>query len=96
VKAMWLMLRESKPRDYIICTGRSHTVARFLEAAFGAKGLRWQDYVEMDEKFVRPNEIKALTGDNTDILELGWKPETSFQGLVEMMVSSDKDVLSVR
>lgn len=90
VKAMWMMLQQDIPDDYVIATGESHSVREFLDLAFGHVGLNWQDYVVVDPKFLRPAEVDYLMGDPSKaIKKLGWKPEVSFEGLVRMMVDAD-------
>ncbi len=90
VKAMWLMLQQAEPDDYVIATGESHSVREFLELAFGHVGLNWKDYVVVDPKFLRPAEVDFLMGDPSKAKrKLGWKPEVTFEGLVRMMVDSD-------
>jgi GDPmannose 4,6-dehydratase len=95
VRAMWLMLQQEEPDDYVISTGETHAVREFCELAFGHAGLNWQDYVVMDERFMRPAEVDLLVGDATKArTKLGWKPEVSFRGLVEMMVEADLDLVA--
>ncbi|MGF9713262.1 GDP-mannose 4,6-dehydratase [Paenibacillus naphthalenovorans] len=90
VKAMWLMLQQETPDDYVISTGETHTVQELVEIAFGHVGLSWRDYVVIDPKFVRPAEVDLLLGDHTKAKEkLGWKLEVGFEQLVTMMVESD-------
>jgi GDPmannose 4,6-dehydratase len=90
VKAMWLMLQQDKPDDYVVATGETHTVKRLVELAFGAAGLDWNKYVEIDPSLVRPAEVDLLIGDPAKAkARLGWKPEVSFERLVEMMVRAD-------
>ncbi|RCX19024.1 GDPmannose 4,6-dehydratase [Fontibacillus phaseoli] len=90
VKAMWLMLQQDSPDDYVISTGETHTVHELVEIAFGYAGLNWRDYVVIDPKFVRPAEVDLLLGDSTKAQEkLGWKLEVGFEELVKMMVDSD-------
>jgi len=90
VRAMWLMLQQEKPDDYVIATGQTHTVKRLVELAFATVDLDWQKYVVLDPAFVRPAEVDLLIGDPTKAKEkLGWVPEVSFEKLVEMMVKSD-------
>lgn len=91
VEAMWRMLQQERPDDYVIATGETHTVAEFLDAAFGAVGIsNWRPYVEVDPRFYRPTEVDALCGDATKARTvLGWKPRVSFTELVERMVQSD-------
>jgi|SRR3990167_3068027 len=87
VEAMWLMLQQDKPDDYVIATGISHTVAQFCEEAFRLKGIEnWRNYVEEDHKFVRKNEVYNLVGNNSMIRGIGWEPKVSFKELVKMMV----------
>lgn len=94
VRAMWLMLQQSKPDDFVIATGLTHTVRKLVELAFGAVGLDWQKYTKIDSALVRPAEVDLLIGDPTKAnTELGWKPEVSFEQLVEMMVKSDLEKL---
>lgn len=90
VEAMWLMLQQEEPDDYVIATGVSHSVREFVEMAFSSVGLDWRDHVKMDERFMRPAEVPELRGDASKARDrLGWSPETSFEELVEMMVKSD-------
>ncbi|MGK9252813.1 GDP-mannose 4,6-dehydratase [Paenibacillus humicus] len=90
VKAMWLMLQQDTPEDYVISTGETHTVEELVEIAFGHLDLNWRDYVVIDEKFVRPAEVDLLLGDCTKAKQnLGWKLEVGFEQLVTMMVDSD-------
>ncbi|ANE47048.1 GDP-D-mannose dehydratase [Paenibacillus swuensis] len=90
VKAMWLMLQQDTPDDYVISTGEMHTVEELVEIAFSHVGLNWRDYVVVDPKFVRPAEVDLLLGDCTKAKEtLGWELEVSFKELVTMMVDSD-------
>ncbi|MED3907261.1 GDP-mannose 4,6-dehydratase [Geobacillus thermodenitrificans] len=95
VKAMWLMLQQDEPDDYVIATGETHTVREFVEIAFSYVGLDWKDYVVQDERFIRPAEVDLLLGDCTKAKEkLGWKQEVSFEELVKMMVDADIERLS--
>jgi len=90
VKAMWLMLQQDKPDDYVIATGETHSVREFLELAFARAGLNWKDYVVVDPKFLRPAEVDLLLGDPTKAKkQLGWKTGVSFPELVNMMVDAD-------
>ncbi|CAM4481340.1 GDP-mannose 4,6-dehydratase [Paenibacillus phoenicis] len=90
VKAMWLMLQQDKPEDFVIATGETHTVQELVEIAFSHVGLNWRDYVVIDPKFVRPAEVDLLLGDCSKAKEkLGWKLEVGFEELVKMMVESD-------
>jgi GDPmannose 4,6-dehydratase len=94
VRAMWLMLQQDRPDDYVIATGETHTVQRLVELAFAAAGLDWQKHVVIDPALVRPAEVDLLIGDPTKARrQLGWKPEVSFPQLVEMMVKADLDRL---
>lgn len=90
VRAMWLMLQQDKPDDYVVATGETHTVRRLVEVAFGTVGLDWQKYVKIDPALVRPAEVDLLIGDPSKAKRvLGWKPEVSFEQLVERMVKAD-------
>ncbi len=90
VRAMWLMLQQDEARDYVVATGKHHTVREFVEAAFGHVGLEYQKYVEVDPQFFRPAEVDTLLGDaSLARRELDWGPETSFDELVTMMVDAD-------
>jgi len=90
VEAMWLMLQQEKPGDYVIATGETHSVQEFVEAAFSSVNLDWQKYVRIDPKFLRPAEVQQLKGDaSLAMKELGWKSRVDFKGLVQMMVDSD-------
>ena len=94
VEAMHLMLQQDTPDDFVICTGETHTVRRFCELAFSALDLNYEEYVVIDPKFYRPSEVDLLIGDRTKAEKvLGWKPETSFEELVRMMVESDYKAL---
>lgn len=93
VKAMWLMLQQEKPSDFIVATGETHSVREFLELAFGMLDLNWQDFVKFDQKFMRPAEVDILLGDASKAKqELGWTPEVDFKDLVKMMVEHDLDL----
>jgi GDPmannose 4,6-dehydratase len=90
VEAMWLMLQQDVPEDFVISTGETHSVEEFCELAFSRAGLDWKKYVKIDPRFVRPAEVDLLLGDCTKAKEkLKWKPKTSFKELVHMMVDSD-------
>jgi GDPmannose 4,6-dehydratase len=90
VEAMWLMLQQDKPDDFVISTGETHTVREFLELAFGYVGLNYQDYVKNDPKYYRPTEVDLLIGDCTKAKEkLGWKPTITFKQLVRIMIEAD-------
>lgn len=86
VRAMWLMLQQDKPDDYVIATGETHSVKEVLELAFGAHDLNWQDYVEIDQREIRPSDISLLWGDSSKAQRvLGWKPEISFKQMIREM-----------
>ncbi|MEI7991824.1 MAG: GDP-mannose 4,6-dehydratase [Actinomycetota bacterium] len=91
VKAMWLMLQQDEPDDYVVATGETHSVAEFVERAFAEVGIsNWRDYVQQDPKFYRPAEVDLLIGDATKAREkLGWEPEVDFPTLVRLMVQND-------
>jgi GDPmannose 4,6-dehydratase len=90
VRAMWLMLQQQKPADYVVATGESHSIRELLELAFSMLGLDYREFVEFDPKYTRPSEVDVLRGDPTKAREsLGWKPEVNFRDLIEMMVESD-------
>ena len=91
VEAMWLMLQQDEPDDYVIATGETHSIRELLELAFAAAGIDgWEKYVESDKRFMRPAEVDILTGDAGKARErLGWKPKVSFSELVKMMVEAD-------
>lgn len=95
VKAMWLMLQQEEPDDYVVATGVSHSVKEFAELAFNAVGLNWEDYVIEDERYLRPAEVPDLRGDALKArTKLGWIPDTSFEELVRMMVDADVEKYS--
>jgi len=90
VKAMWLMLQQKEPDDYVIATGEAHSVGEFVELAFREVELDWKDYVIVDPKFIRPAEVNILQGDASKARHvLGWKPKVTFEELVKMMVEAD-------
>lgn len=90
VRAMWLMLQQDAPDDYVISTGETHTVREMCEIAFARAGLDWRAHVVEDPAFYRPAEVQLLLGDASKAAQkLGWRPEVSFRGLVEMMVDAD-------
>jgi len=90
VEAMWLMLQQEKPDDYVIATGETHSVQEFLEQAFSHVGLDWHKYVEIDPKYLRPAEVDLLIGDASKAkAALGWQPTVTFQTLVRLMVDAD-------
>jgi GDPmannose 4,6-dehydratase len=97
VEAMWAILQHDKPDDFVIATGEAHSVREFCEVAFGHVGLDYEQYVVSDPKFFRPAEVDYLLGDPTKATrELSWKPNTSFEQLVKMMVDSDLRALDGR
>lgn len=90
VEAMWMMLQQDKPRDYVIASGTSHTLRELCDIAFKRMGLNWENHVGVDPRFMRPIDTNALIGDTSAIkASLGWQPRTSFKRLVEMMVDRD-------
>jgi len=95
VLAMWSMLQLEEPEDFVIATGQTHAVRDFLEIAFGHVGLKWEDHVVQDARFLRPAEVDKLVGDASKAQRLlGWQPTISFEELVVMMVESDLKLLS--
>lgn len=94
VEAMWLMLQQEKPDDYVIATGETHSVQEFLEEAFSHVGLDWRKFVEIDPKYLRPTEVDLLIGDASKAkAALGWQPTVTFQALVRLMVDADMAAL---
>ncbi len=94
VEAMWLMLQQDQPDDYVVATGETHSVREFCELAFGHVGLDYRDYVVQDERFMRPAEVDLLIGDPAKARAvLGWSPKTNFPDLVRMMVDADLQLL---
>ncbi len=90
VRAMWLMLQQERPDDYVVATGETHSVREFVEAAFAHVGLDYRDFVRVDPAFIRPAEVDLLQGDAAKAREkLGWAPSASFDNLVQMMVAED-------
>jgi GDPmannose 4,6-dehydratase len=95
VEAMWLMLQQDKPQDFVISTGETHSVQEFCELAFSHVDLDWQEYVVQDQAFMRPAEVDLLIGDATKAKEvLGWQPKTTFAELVRMMVEADMELVA--
>ncbi|MBP8274587.1 MAG: GDP-mannose 4,6-dehydratase [Acidobacteria bacterium] len=95
VRAMWLMLQQDTPDDYVIATGEAHSVKELVEVAFAHAGLDWERYVKLDPAFIRPAEVDHLIGDASKATtELGWKPSVTFSQLVQMMVDADLARLS--
>ncbi len=96
VRAMWLMLQQDKPDDYVIATGVSHSVRDLVEIAFGHVGLEWQRHVKLDPALIRPAEVDHLIGDASKArTHLHWQPSVDFRGLVEMMVDADLKALAI-
>ena len=90
VEAMWLMLQQDKPDDYVIATNETHTVREFLEQTFACLDLDWNEYVGFDKKYERPAEVDLLIGNPQKAKkQLGWEPKTTFKGLVSLMVEED-------
>ncbi len=90
VKAMWLMLQQDEPDDYVVATGETHSIREFLDVAFNYANLNWQDYVAFDERYLRPAEVDLLIGDPTKAKKkLAWQPSVTFEGLVKLMVNAD-------
>ena len=90
VEAMWLMLQQDEPDDYVIATGETHSVRELCEVAFGLVGLDWERYVRIDERYLRPTEVDELCGDATKARErLGWAPQRRFEELVRLMLQHD-------
>ncbi len=93
VEAMWLMLQQPEPDDYVVATGESHSVREFLELAFGMLELDWRDYVSIDPRYFRPTEVEHLCGDARKAREkLGWRPRVGIEELVRMMVEHDLEL----
>jgi len=96
VEAMWLMLQQEKPDDYVIGTGEAHSVQEFLEEAFAYVDLNWQEYVEIDPRYFRPTEVEVLLADATKAKrELGWEPKITFRELVRIMVDADMEAIGL-
>ncbi len=95
VEAMWLMLQQEQPGDYVIATGETHTIREFCEIAFGHVGLDWQKYVSFDKRYLRPAEVELLIGDASKAKRiLGWEAKTKFKQLTELMVDADVQLLA--
>src|SRR5262249_54607926 len=95
VEAMWLILQQPEPDDFVIATGEAHSVREFLEVAFRHVGLHWEQYVAIDPNYYRPTEVDLMLGDASKAKKkLGWKPKTSFQELVRLMVDADVALLA--
>jgi GDPmannose 4,6-dehydratase len=94
VEAMWLMLQQDEPDDYVVATNETHSIKDFLEASFSCVDLDWQDFVEFDQRLLRPAEVDLLIGDYSKAKEkLGWEPRTRMKALAELMVRSDQEQL---
>jgi GDPmannose 4,6-dehydratase len=93
VEAMWMMLQQPKPDDFVIATGKTNSIEQLLEVAFTAAGLKdWRQYVRQDQRFFRPAEVDLLIGDASKAkAKLGWQPKVDFNSLIEMMVRHDID-----
>jgi GDPmannose 4,6-dehydratase len=92
IEAMWLMLQQKTPDDYVIATGETHTVQEFLDKTFEIAGLRTEDHVRINPRLFRPHEVPHLEGDSSKARRvLGWKPKVNFEQLVEMMYREDFD-----
>jgi GDPmannose 4,6-dehydratase len=90
VEAMWLILQQDKPDDFVIATGQTHSVREFLDEVFGCLGLDWKKYVEIDKRYLRPTEVDILQGDAGKARKiLGWKPKVAFKELAKMMTDAD-------
>jgi GDPmannose 4,6-dehydratase len=97
VQAMWMMLQQDKPHDYVIGTGETHSVKEFLVEAFGYAGLDWQESVKMDARYLRPLEVETLIADSSRARkELGWSPKVTFEELVKIMVDADIEALGLK
>jgi GDPmannose 4,6-dehydratase len=95
VKAMWLMLQQDVPEDYVIATGHTHSVRECVEIAFDQAGLDWEQYVVQDDAFLRPAEVDLLVGDSAKAKrQLGWEPETDFEALIRLMTDADLKALA--
>jgi GDPmannose 4,6-dehydratase len=90
VEAMWLMMQQEEPEDYVIATGEAHSIREFLDEAFGYVNLDWRDYVEVDPRYFRPAEVDLLVGDASKAKrKLGWEPKVGFKALIRLMVDAD-------
>ena len=93
VEAMWLMLQQENPDDYVIATGETHSVEEFVEEAFSLLGLNWRKHVEIDQRYIRPTEVDLLLGDYSKAKKkLAWEPKVSFKELVRIMVEADLEL----
>jgi GDPmannose 4,6-dehydratase len=97
VEAMWMMMHQEEPDDFVVATGETHSVREFAELAFSHLGLDWKKYVELDSRYLRPAEVDILQGDASKArTKLAWQPKTGFEGLVKLMVEADVKLLSER
>ncbi|MEX1112874.1 MAG: GDP-mannose 4,6-dehydratase [Patescibacteria group bacterium] len=95
VEAMWLMLQQDRSEDFVIATGETHSVKECVQVAFDQAGLDWEKYVKLNKKFLRPAEVDQLVGDYSKAeKELGWKPKTSFEELIRLMVDADRKLIA--
>jgi GDPmannose 4,6-dehydratase len=96
VKAMWLMLQQDQPDDYVVATNETHSIREFLDIAFNHVNLDWHDYVEFDPRYLRPAEVDLLIGDSTKARQqLGWEPSVTFEELVHLMVEADLEAVGI-
>ncbi|MFZ4639296.1 MAG: GDP-mannose 4,6-dehydratase [Nodosilinea sp.] len=96
VRAMWLMLQQDNPDDYVVATNETHSIREFLDIAFTRVGLDWHDYVEFDPRYLRPAEVDLLIGDATKAQQvLGWSPSVTFEELVHLMVEADLEAVGI-
>jgi GDPmannose 4,6-dehydratase len=96
VRAMWLMLQQDQPDDYVVATGETYSVREFLDIAFKYVNLDWQNYIEFDERYLRPAEVDLLIGDPAKAKQkLGWEPSVTFEQLVQLMVEADLKALGL-
>lgn len=97
VKAMWLMLQQNQPDDYVVATGETHSIREFLDVAFSLVNLDWNKYVEIDSRYFRPTEVDLLLGDPSKAKQnLGWEPSVTFEQLVEIMVHADLRAMGIK
>jgi GDPmannose 4,6-dehydratase len=96
VEAMWLMLQQDEPDDYVVSSDETHSVRELCQIAFDHVGLNFEDHVVIDERFIRPAEVDLLIGNSAKVRALGWKPKVDFASLVRMMVDSDLDFVAAQ
>jgi GDPmannose 4,6-dehydratase len=97
VRAMWLMLQQPEPGDFVIATGHTHSVKELVDTAFSYLDLDYRDFVKIDERFIRPAEVDLLIGDSSKARQiLGWQPEVNFEQLVKIMVDADMEMLKFK